>query len=190
MPDTNQNTNYMGWKNIKEQYGITHIVQVTDKGICIGSPYVGDLIVVKADGTVEAGIMGVDGNDKLQRYFNEMSADKEKLAALISAEDTFAKSIPVYTYEGGQIIVKQCEELGWPNVTHDGQLMYANSFSGDKSEVVMWAKRNARAGVEITERCVEARVKALAETAAILAALKADLNTLETNHPSTPDGPP
>ena len=30
----------MGWKNIKEHYRIGHTVHVTDKGICIGSPYI------------------------------------------------------------------------------------------------------------------------------------------------------
>ena len=180
----------MGWKNLKERYGITHIVQVTEKGICIGPPYVSDIIVVTADGVVKAGVMGVEGNDSLQRYFNEMSADREALIAVIESEDTFAKSIPVYTYDGGEIICKQCEELGWPNVTHDGQLMYSNNFSDDKDEVVMWAKRNARAGVEITERCIEERRKDLAEKEARLAEIKAELDTLEADYPSTPDGLP
>lgn len=30
----------MGWKNVKEHYQIGHIVCVTSKGLCIGSPYV------------------------------------------------------------------------------------------------------------------------------------------------------
>jgi len=40
----------MGWKNVKEHYRIGHSVQVTEQGVCIGSPYVHNLIVVGLDG--------------------------------------------------------------------------------------------------------------------------------------------
>jgi len=36
----------MGWKNIKEHYRINHYVQVTEQGICIGSPYIHNIIVI------------------------------------------------------------------------------------------------------------------------------------------------
>ena len=53
------------------------------------------------------------------------------------------KSLPVYTYEGGEIIEHKCEAYGWPNLTDDGQVMYNNKFSSDRNEVVRWAKENA-----------------------------------------------
>ena len=43
----------MGWKNIKEHYRIGHAVQVTDAGICIGSPYIHNIIIIGVDGTLK-----------------------------------------------------------------------------------------------------------------------------------------
>ncbi len=43
----------MGWKNVKDLYGIKHTVQMTEKGICIGSAYVHDLIVIGLDGVLK-----------------------------------------------------------------------------------------------------------------------------------------
>ena len=43
----------MGWKNVKEHYRIGHSVHVTEKGICIGSSYIPDIIIIAPDGTIE-----------------------------------------------------------------------------------------------------------------------------------------
>lgn len=136
----------MGWKAIKEHYRVKHIVQVTEKGICIGSPYVHDLMIISLDGELLKGPSGTV-NDDLVRYHQEMLEDPSKLRDLASAEDTFSTSIPVFTYRGAEIIEKQCEELGWPNITHDGAIMYEGMFSTDRGTVVEWAKRNCLAGV-------------------------------------------
>lgn len=142
----------MGWKNIKNHYRIVHIVAVHEgKGICIGSPYVHDLLTITSDGTVKWGNLGPSRNDDLARYHAEMTADPAKLVELMNSADTFSKSTTVYTYEGGEIIEKRCEKPGWPNVTHDGLLMYDNSFSTDKKKVVALAKGNAAAGIELAQ---------------------------------------
>jgi hypothetical protein len=138
----------MGWKNIKEHYRIGHIVAVENGNIIIGSGYVHDLLTVTKDGQLKWGALSPSKNDDLARYHAEMSADVEKLKELISAPDTFKCAKPVYTYAGGEIIETFCEEYGWPNVTHDGQIMYENTFSSDKAKVVKWAKRNAELGAE------------------------------------------
>jgi hypothetical protein len=36
----------MGWKTLKEHFDIEHFVQVTKKGICIGSGFVHDLVTI------------------------------------------------------------------------------------------------------------------------------------------------
>jgi hypothetical protein len=154
----------MGWKNVKEHYGIGHMVCVTEAGICIGSAYVHDIIVVKWNGTVVWPHDAVGhGNEDLQRYHREMTADPEKLRELIDEDDTFARSIPVYTYDMGEIVEKECEEPGWPNVTHDGCLMYENLFSTDRATVVEWAKRNAAAGLRNLSGTIVESEKRLAE---------------------------
>ncbi len=136
----------MGWKNVKEHYRIDHQVQVTNEGICIGSPYIHAIIVISLDGTL---IKENDRtlNDKLSRYQAEMKADPDKLRDLVLSEDKFSSSIPVYTYDGATIVQKFCEELGWPNVTHDGAMMYDNTFFADREAAVEAAKRNCEAAI-------------------------------------------
>lgn len=136
----------MGWKNVKEHYRIDHQVEVTEEGICIGSPYVHALIIISSDGIL---IKEYDRthNDKLMRYQAEMKADPAKLRELIALPDTFNASIPVYTYRGAQIIEKRCEELGWPNVTHDGDMMYQNTFFSNREDAIEAARTNCAAAI-------------------------------------------
>lgn len=152
----------MGWKKVKGHYRIGHIVQVTEKGICIGSGYIHDIIVVGLDGHIVKGDEHSMRNDELARYQSEMMLDPQKLRELVTAEDEFAVSLPVYTYDGAAIVEKRCEEYGWPNVTHDGAIMYENTFSPDRDRVVEWAKSNCLAAIrnarEWLDRC-QAEVK-------------------------------
>ena len=155
----------MGWKNVKTHYRIEHIVRVSEEGLCIGSPYIPNILVISQNGEL---LKRYDGWDEdLTRYQRELEADPQLLRRLIETPDTFGDSTTVYTYEGGEIIEKLCETPGWPNTTHDGELMYDNRFSTDKLKVVQWAKANAKAGVALwREQVVEAerevqRVKGL-----------------------------
>lgn len=150
----------MGWKNVKEHYEIKHYVQTTNKGICIGSGYIHDIIVIGYDGKIKKRYD--ESNADLRRYQNEMDADPEKLIELVNTQDTFSNSVTVYTYSDGQILEKQCETLGWPNVTHDGMIMYENTFSENREKVVEWATRNAELAVKnMTERVTEAESELL-----------------------------
>lgn len=145
----------MGWKAVKEHYGIEHIVQVVpDKGICIGSGYVHDIIVIGEDLSIMR--MGYIGRgEPFDGWVRAMESDKDNLRELIETPDRFTASIPVYTYDDdGNIIEKRCETPGWPNVTHDGCVMYENTFSTDRAEVVEWAKRDLEAAVESARRSV------------------------------------
>lgn len=174
----------MGWKNIKEAYRIGHIVVVyKDKGICIGSPYVHDLLTITPDGEVKWGSLGPSTNEDLARYAVEMTADKAKLVELLNAPDSFSLCVDVYTYERGEIIKKLCEEPAWPNVTHDGILMHDNSYSTDKSLVVKWAKRNAMCGIEWKGRRIKEIGAQLDEMQMLLSESNADLAKLEADYP-------
>lgn len=166
----------MGWKAIRDHYRIGHIVQVVpDKGICIGSAYVHDIIVIR-DGEIVR--RWGSGEGEIGRYLEEMDADPAKLAELAACEDQFEHSITVYTYEGGAIVEKQCEELGWPNVTHDGLIQFENTFSADRAEVLAWAKRDAEAGIELGQDRVERAKADLVEACQYLARRTADLQKL------------
>lgn len=136
----------MGWKNVKDHYQINHLVQVCSEGICIGSPYIHNLLVISLDGKLIKEDNWASNKDLL-RYQAEMLADPEKLRELVLSKDEFQTFIRVFTYDGGEIIEKYCEEPGWPNVTHDGDMMYENTFSEKKSVVIKWAKSNCLAAI-------------------------------------------
>lgn len=168
----------MGWKNVKEFYRIGHLVQVVpDKGICIGSPYIHDIIVIGFDGLFRRRLQPCR-NDDLCRYQEEMDEDPGKLKDLIETPDIFENSVTIWTYKGGDIIEKQCEIPEWPNVTHDGQMIYENTHSTDRSEVVEWAKQNAEAYlIMATEQAEEAR-KRLTECQQMFAEAKGHIKKL------------
>jgi hypothetical protein len=177
----------MGWKNVKDHYRIGHMVQVREGRIAIGSGYISDLIRVSFEGKVTWGNLGPSGNDNLARYYAEMNADLGKLKELIDAPDTFERSLTVFTYDGGEILEKFCEEYEWPNITHDGMIMYENSFSPDKEKVVKWAMKSAKYGIQSMKRRVNEieadMVKAkghLSEYAESLALLETDFPEVES----------
>lgn len=129
----------MGWKQVKEHYKIEHIVHVTKEGLCVGSGYIPNLIVIDPESGKIVKRPDWATNDNIDRYIAEMDSDPEKLKELIHAEDKFERSITVYTHDDGELLEKKCEELGWPNVTHDGMLMYGNEFSTDRSIILRQA---------------------------------------------------
>lgn len=172
----------MGWKNIKEHYRIKHIVLVSDGMIFIGSPYVHDLIRVSTLGEVMWGSLGRCSGE-LARYHAEMTADRAKLRELFHQPDTFAASLPVFTYADSEIIEKQCEAFGWPNTTHDGALMYENTFFRTREEAVKAAKENAVAGISYYQRIVEERAEQLEKGRKDLRRIEAQLAKLEADYP-------
>lgn len=175
----------MGWKNVKEHYRIEHIVHVTDEGICIGSPYATELIVIGLDGKLikKSQLVSYSESGNLGRYLSEMNSDPLMLESLVKSEDKFDKSITVYTYDGGEIIEKQCEIPGWPNTTHDGDLMYENLYSTDRELIVAAAKRCAAAGMEIIGESIKRAELELSERIKRLNKLKSDLAKLEADYP-------
>jgi len=178
----------MGWKNIKEHYRIGHQVQVTKQGICIGSPYIHDIIVIGLDGAVKKRYDSGRTNEDLRRYQSEMDADPDRLRQLIQSPDTFGEPVVVYTYADADIIEKQCEELGWPNVTFDGEMMYENTFSTDKNQVVEWAKNSAKIGVKTWTRQVQEANERLLFCQARLKAEEDFVTKLESLYPTVEQG--
>src|SRR5687768_3761792 len=100
----------MGWKNIKEHYRIGHSVCVTEQGICIGSPYIHDIIVIGLDGKLKKRYERDGSNEDLERYQQEIEADPALLKKLIDGPDRFTKDVTVYTFSDGEIIEKKCEQ--------------------------------------------------------------------------------
>lgn len=176
----------MGWKTLSEAFGIEkHIVCVTSKGICIGSGYVHDLVTI--DPTNGALHENPTFNGFITKNYPELAkATPDALLALIQADDTFTDSITVYTYQDGNIIEKLCENPGWPNATHDGELMYENSFSTDKAKVIGWAKRNAELRVTHTGEALTRTKDQLASIERDLECARAAVAKLEADYPGVP----
>lgn len=171
----------MGWKLIKEHYRIGHLVSFhADKGLCIGSSYVHNLIVLNPEAkTINVGKRAISGNADLTRYYEEMTGDREKLWAMLEQPDTFERDLPVFTYEGGEVVQYLCESYGWPNVTHDGQMMYDNRFFKRRDEALKAGLRKAKARVGGLTETVARAARELAEREQWLAEAKADLARLE-----------
>ncbi len=176
----------MGWKNVKEHYGIKHFVQVQEKGICIGSAYIHDIIVIGPDGSLKKHDNHDCGNVELRRYMQELRADPDKLKQLVLSEDHFDSSVRVFTYDGGDIVEKLCEVPGWPNVTHDGEMMFDNTFSLDREEVRRWAVENAEAGVKIISERIEETKQELRKMEDRLIEHHRDLQTLKADSKKNP----
>lgn len=143
----------MGWKSVRDHYRIDHIVHMDDGDLMVGAGYLPRMIKVTPDGRVHIAYDMRRGD--LGRIAAEMKEDPETLLALMAATDTFETSIPVYTWSGADILLRHCEKVEWPNVTHDGDIMYNNRYSEDRDEVVQWARESAQACVEGYARMVD-----------------------------------
>lgn len=172
----------MGWKRLKETFGIEHYVQVTERGICIGSGYVHNLAVIDPK-TGKIYENPTFRNFIAETYPALQAASPAELLRLIEAPDEFAATIPVFTFNGGDIIEKRCEVLGWPNVTHDGVMMYDNSYAHDKDKVVAWAKGSATHAIEQCHERIQDVEAELAKLRSRLAALEANRDKLNANYP-------
>lgn len=173
----------MGFKTVKERYRIGHSVHVTEEGICIGSPYIHNLIVIGLNGVLKKRHEREGSNDDLDRYMRDFDADPAALRAAVEATDTFSRSLTVYTWNGAEIIEAKCEKFGWPNTTHQGRMMHDNTFFKTRADAINAAKDDAKCGVKWRRGAVEEAEQKLADQKAELARCEADLAKLNAAHP-------
>lgn len=175
----------MGWKNVKEHYRIEHIVQISGEQLHIGSSYIQDLIVVNMQGKiVKRYERGLASNENLERYQAEIDANPALFKELMAKPDTFETSITVYTWDGETIIEKQCESTEWPSVTHDGELMYENTFSVDKESIVRSAKRSAKSKIHHYQEAIDDYAQKMAKMREVVIVQQAHLERLELDYPN------
>ena len=172
----------MGWKALKEKFGIEHHVQVSNEGVCIGSGYIPTIVTI--NGTTGA----LEENTAFSSFVREkypalLDASPEELLQLIQTPDVFSAAIPVYTYKDGEIIEELCETPGWPNVTHAGNMMFENTYSTDKATVIAWAKKSAALETRYLNDDIVRRENELAEARTQLAKAEAELARLDEDYP-------
>jgi hypothetical protein len=146
----------MGWKNLKTHFEIKHIVQVGEGKIKIGSGYLPEMItidLVNPEDIQKNSIVTKDSG--FFPLWEKLTKELALVKQLVETPDTFKISNPVFTFECGEVLEKRCEDFGYPNVTHDGLVMYENAFSKNRAEVVEWAVSNAKSSVEYAKRSVE-----------------------------------
>lgn len=138
----------MGWKNIKEEFCLDEFIVHVDQDtgyIHIGKSFMPSLVSIARDGVIRHSHPAYEFKGVIKGVMN---ATASELKDLIELPDSFDRSITVYTFSGTKIVEKQCEELGWPNVTHDGQLMYDNMYSVDKEQVIEWARKRLMSKID------------------------------------------
>jgi len=157
----------MGWKAVRDFLEITqpHIQISMSKGnLQIGSGYIHDIMVFAPDGTLIRTTKGFCSGE-LFRIHKALTESPEQLAELLARKDVFSRSIPVYTYQDGEIVEAYCEELGEDSVTHDGQIMNDMSHFADKKAALARAMKSVDSGIanfqasliDLERRVVECR---------------------------------
>ena len=168
----------MGWKNLRDHYGITHFFDVGPKGICIGSAYISNLIVIR-DGEIAEVSPVLSSTSSLYRILERMRAEPEKLKELAFSEDTFSVNLPVYSVEDGRIVCDFCEKQGWPNTTHRGKLMYENVFFKTQAEALAAGKKYAEGDVKSWVHALETAQARVLEVSAGLEKARANQRALD-----------
>lgn len=144
----------MGFQAVRKYYDIKHIVAVYNKRefggpcICIGSPYIHDIIVIRiSDAKVVKGYER--GNDDLGRYYAAIKEDEKNgiLRGLIDTPDVFTQNLPVFTIKDWAVVADYCEEYGWPNTTNSGYIMYENTYFKTRKEAYAYLLKDTTAGV-------------------------------------------
>jgi hypothetical protein len=142
----------MGWKNVKDHYGITDVVHVRDGHIRIGALGDFNIIVIDPEGKIISARK--TDNADISRHLAEMRADRKKVRALVAAPDTFRETFPVYTCSGSQIVEARCERYGFPHTTTDGELMHTH-FYPEREQALEYGRSVARERVEFMRQQVE-----------------------------------
>lgn len=127
----------MGWKTIKEHYGIKHAVHIDRdnngvKRLMIGSSLCHDLFSfsLETGEFVHGALGGIESaQGRGMEWGNQIAADAKsgELLRLIQTQDVFGETVPAWTTEGTRVVEKRAEKLAWPECCTDGQMIYDNT---------------------------------------------------------------
>lgn len=173
----------MGWKNVKEHYGIKHFVHMRGEDLAIGSAYIPDALVISKEGAVVKQFGSSVA--EFDRYRDQIFADPAAFQRLMAEPDTFGASIPVYSFQDGKLVTQQCEKFGWPNNTHGGQLMYENQHFESVALAVERAREDYAAAQSGLLNVIAEQESQLAETKDRLAKYERYAADLEATYPES-----
>lgn len=81
-----------------------------------------------------------------------------EIKEILEGNDIFENPIPVYYEKNGEIIETYCYELGWPNTTIEGILMYDNSHFKDPKKTAEKALNDAKISIEWINESIEQKI--------------------------------
>ena len=156
----------MGHKLFKEKFNIEHNVHIENNHLLIGSPLCSDLvrIDINTGKIIKDGICRLPGERGfLEEYYpSVLNISDQERRDIILKEDTFEKSIDVFTYKYGVgVVKKQAEKFGYPNRTHDGEIMYENNFFKTYEEALDYGINEISISVKWEKQEIQEKEKSL-----------------------------
>jgi hypothetical protein len=122
-----------------------YAVHFRDGKVCIGSPYVSELITVHAEtmqikyalDTFHEGRKSIHSK-KLEFIWDKLLEfiESGELKTIIENNDSTEGMFPVYSCKEGKIRQQFADVFGWPNPTHDGEMMYDGTFFKTETEAI------------------------------------------------------
>ena len=168
----------MGWKTFKNTFKIDHIVQIDGKFLHIGSSYVHDLVSVDLE-TGKVKENSTFSGFLAKNYPSLKDASSKEILEILKQEDTFSENLPVYTYDRSNIIESKCETYGYPNLTHEGKIMYENIYFKKRKDAVKAAQKNVKAELEFVDSRIKEMKKEIANYEERAQKLRLDRESLE-----------
>lgn len=173
----------MGWKAVKDHYHISHIVYMAGANLLVGTECVPEMIEVAPDGSLVQEWKSHFKTGEIDRIQTAIKADPAKFRELLDQADVFETCIPVFSFQNGGVVEQMCEEFGYPNVTHDGQLMMLNTHFLDEDEAARQGKKSLEANqLTFAEMIVDLEDR-LQDIRNLQQAEKDQLERLERLHP-------
>ena len=120
-------------------------IHFRDGKVCVGSSLCSDLITVDAKSYQIKYALDTfrEGRKSIRSEALEFIWDKlleliesGELKNIIENDDPIEGMFPVYSHHEGKIIKRYVDDYGWPNVAHDGTLIYDNTFFCTESEAI------------------------------------------------------
>lgn len=144
-----------------------YIIHETQEHICVGSPYVSNLISVHKDSLEMKYALDTFREGKRSLRKKELVAIWEQLEHLISTgeiqeiiqgEDVINAPLPVFTYDQDYRIVESVtDSYGWPNTDIRGELMYDNTWFATKNEAIQKAIKECEAVIAWQSELLETK---------------------------------
>lgn len=164
-----------------------YIVCQNETNICIGSPYIPELIKINKK-TLKLSCMELNyENDEPNFIVPELNdiyyklkklVDSGQIQEYLNGNDEIEKKLPVYKEEDGEIIETYTDAYGYPNLTIDGYVMYENEYFKSKIACKKYAIKCCVSGIDNYNRYIQQKLKEIEELTVHINSCQRDLKKL------------